>query len=203
MIKNITIIMCEFSTTDERIITATFKLLQKEGFSKTTTKKIAAKAEVSEITIFRNFKNKDNLIKITKEYYLEKFLAQLEEIFDFNDGDEIDEYLQSNFIGLLNLSDADFSIIKVAMEEVRDIPEKKQLISRITTTVIDKLDKFFQVQIEKGKIRPIDSRVLAMMCFGITFQSIILWKIYDKSPSVETSQYANDFLDILYNGIIA
>ena len=203
MIKNITIIMCEFSTTDERIITATFKLLQKEGISKTTTKKIAAKAEVSEITIFRNFKNKDNLIKITKEYYLEKFLAQLEEIFDFNDGDEIDEYLQNNFIGLLNLSDADFSIIKVAMEEVRDIPEKKQLISRITTTVIDKLDKFFQVQIEKGKIRPIDSRVLAMMCFGITFQSIILWKIYDKSPSVETSQYANDFLDILYNGIIA
>lgn len=203
MIKNITIIMCEFSTTDERIITATFKLLQKEGINKTTTKKIAAKAEVSEITIFRNFKNKDNLIKITKEYYLEKFLAQLEEIFDFNDGDEIDEYLQSNFIGLLNLSDADFSIIKVAMEEVRDIPEKKQLISRITTTVIDKLDKFFQVQIEKGKIRPIDSRVLAMMCFGITFQSIILWKIYDKSPSVETSQYANDFLDILYNGIIA
>lgn len=203
MIKKITIIMCEFSTTDERIITATFKLLQKEGISKTTTKKIAAKAEVSEITIFRNFKNKDNLIKITKEYYLEKFLAQLEEIFDFNDGDEIDEYLQSNFIGLLNLSDADFSIIKVAMEEVRDIPEKKQLISRITTTVIDKLDKFFQVQIEKGKIRPIDSRVLAMMCFGITFQSIILWKIYDKSPSVETSQYANDFLDILYNGIIA
>ena len=203
MIKNITIIMCEFSTTDERIITATFKLLQKEGISKTTTKKIAAKAEVSEITIFRNFKNKDNLIKITKEYYLEKFLAQLEEIFDFNDGDEIDEYLQSNFIGLLNLSDADFSIIKVAMEEVRDIPEKKQLISRITTTVIDKLDKFFQAQIEKGKIRPIDSRVLAMMCFGITFQSIILWKIYDKSPSVETSQYANDFLDILYNGIIA
>lgn len=195
--------MCEFSTTDERIITATFKLLQKEGINKTTTKKIAAKAEVSEITIFRNFKNKDNLIKITKEYYLEKFLAQLEEIFDFNDGDEIDEYLQSNFIGLLNLSDADFSIIKVAMEEVRDIPEKKQLISRITTTVIDKLDKFFQVQIEKGKIRPIDSRVLAMMCFGITFQSIILWKIYDKSPSVETSQYANDFLDILYNGIIA
>ena len=143
--------MCEFSTTDERIITATFKLLQKEGINKTTTKKIAAKAEVSEITIFRNFKNKDNLIKITKEYYLEKFLAQLEEIFDFNDGDEIDEYLQSNFIGLLNLSDADFSIIKVAMEEVRDIPEKKQLISRITTTVIDKLDKFFQAQIEKVK----------------------------------------------------
>lgn len=37
------------------------------------------------------------------------------------------------------------------MEEVRDIPEKKQLISRITTTVIDKLDKFFQAQIEKVK----------------------------------------------------
>ena len=89
------------------------------------------------------------------------------------------------------------------MEEVRDTPERKQLISRITTTVIDKLEEFFLSQVEKGKIRPVDCRVLAGMCFSITFQSIILWKIYDMKPSVETDQYGNHFLDILYNGIKA
>ena len=122
-------------------------------------------------------------------------------IFDFSEDDEIEDYLQSNFIGLLNLSESEFSIIKVAMGEVRDIPERKQLISRITNTVLDKLEEFFQSQIEKGNIRDIDSRVLAGMCFSITFQSIILWKVYDKKPSVETEQYAKNFLDILYNGI--
>lgn len=104
-------------------------------------------------------------------------------------------------MGLLDLSDEDFSIIKVAIEEVRNIPEKKILMSRITTTVIDKLEEFFIFQIDKEVIREVDSRVLAGMCFSITFQSIILWKIYNKEPSVETTYYAKNFLDILYNGI--
>ncbi len=193
--------MEDFNSTDEKIIHATFSILQKEGFTKATTKKIAAEAGVNEVTIFRKFQNKNNLVEITKEYYLEKFLEELEEIFDFNDDDEIEGYLQSNFIGLLNVPESDFSIVKIAMEEVRDIPERKQLISRITNTVIDKLEEFFQSQIEKGKIRAIDSRVLAVMVFSITFQSIILWKVYDKQPSVETDQFSNNFLDILYNGI--
>ncbi len=195
--------MKELNSTDIKIIEATFGILQKEGFTKATTKKIAAEAGVNEVTIFRNFKNKNNLVEITKEYYLELYLQKMEEIFDYDEDDEIEDYLHSNFVGLLHLSDNDFSIIKVAMEEVRDTPERKQLISRITNVVIGKLEDFFKSQIEKGKVRAIDSRVLAGMCFSITFQSIILWKIYDKKPSVETDQYAKNFLDILYNGIKA
>ena len=197
----VVIVMKEFNGTDEKIIQATFGILQREGFTKATTKKIAAEAGVNEVTIFRKFQNKNKLVEVTKEYYLEIFLEKLEGIFDFNDDDEIEVYLQSNFIGLLNLSEEDFSIIKVAMEEVRDVPERKQLISRITNTVIGKLEEFFKSQIEKGKIRQVDARVLAGMCFSITFQSIILWNVYDMQPSVETEKYAKNFLDILYHGI--
>lgn len=195
--------MNEFNSTDEKIIRATFGILQREGITKATTKKIAAEAGVNEVTIFRKFQNKNNLIEVTKEYYLEIFLKKLEEIFDFNEDDEIEGYLQSNFIGLLNLSEDDFSVIKVAMEEVRETPERKQLISRISATVIDKLEEFFKFQIEKGEIRDIDARVLAGMCFSITFQFVILWNVYDMEPNVETNEYAQNFLDILYNGIKA
>lgn len=195
--------MNEFNSTDEKIINATFGILQKEGVTKATTKKIAAEAGVNEVTIFRNFQNKNNLIEVTKEFYLEKFLKKLEEIFDFNDDDDIEGYLQSNFVGLLSIPENDFSIVKIAMEEVRDTPERKQLISRISTTVIDKLEEFFKFQIEKGENRSVDTRVLAGMCFSITFQSVILWNVYDLEPSVETDKYAKNFLDILYNGIKA
>ena len=195
--------MNEFSSTDEKIIKATFSILQKEGFVKATTKRIAAEAGVNEVTIFRNFQNKNNLIEVTKEFYLEKFLKKLEEIFDFNDDDDIEGYLQSNFVGLLSIPENDFSIVKVAMEEVRDTPERKQLISRISATVIDKLEEFFKFQIEKGEIRSVDARVLAGMCFSITFQSVILWNVYDLEANVETNLYAKNFLDILYNGIKA
>lgn len=191
----------EFNSTDEKIITATFGILQNEGVVKATTKRIAAEAGVNEVTIFRKFQNKNNLIEVTKEYYVKLFLEKLERIFDYNEDDTIEEYLHNNFMGLLDLSDEDFSIIKVAIEEVRNIPEKKILMSRITTKVIDKLEEFFIFQIDKEVIREVDSRVLAGMCFSITFQSIILWKIYNKEPSVETTYYAKNFLDILYNGI--
>ena len=193
----------EFNSTDIKIIEATFGILQEEGFTKATTKKIAAEAGVNEVTIFRKFQNKNNLVEITKEYYLERFLESLEEIFDFDEDDEIEGYLQSNFVGILNLPEDQTSIIKVAMEEVRDVPERKHLISRITGTAIDKLELFFQSQIEKGKIRAVNARVLAGMCFSITFQSVILWNVYDMQPSVETDKYAKNFLDILYNGIKA
>ena len=193
----------EFNSTDIKIIEATFGILQEEGFTKATTKKIAAEAGVNEVTIFRKFQNKNNLVEITKEYYLERFLESLEEIFDFDEDDEIEGYLQSNFVGLLNLPEDQTSIIKVAMEEVRDVPERKHLISRITGTAIDKLELFFQSQIERGKIRAVNARVLAGMCFSITFQSVILWNVYDMQPSVETDKYAKNFLDILYNGIKA
>ena len=203
MIKNIIKNMNEFNSTDKKIMRATFRILQKEGFAKATTKKIAAEAEVNEVTIFRKFQNKNNLVETTKEYYLQILLKQLEEIFDFNEDDEIDDYFQKNFIELLDRSDKDFRIVKIALEEVREIPDKKQLISRITDTVINKLEDFFKLQIEKGKIRAVDSRVLAGMCFSLTFQSVILWKIYDKSQDVESDQIAREFLDILYNGIKA
>lgn len=195
--------MTEFNSTDKKIIKATFDILQKEGVTKTTTKKIAAEAGVNEVTIFRKFQNKKNLVEITKECYLQRYLDKMEEIFDFDEDFEIEDYLQSNFIGILNLPDEDSSIVRLALEEVRDTPERKQLISRITGVILGKLEEFFQSQIEKGKIREVNTRVLAGMCFSITFQSAIFWKIYDIQPNVETKQYSENFLDILYNGIKA
>ena len=190
-----------FSGTDEKIINATFEILQEEGLAKATTKKIAARAGVNEVTIFRNFENKKNLIETTKEYYFNRFLKNLEEIFDFNEDDGIEQYLQKIFIGLLNLSEDDVNVVKLSMEEVRDTPEGKQYISRISSTAIDKLEEFFESQKEKGNIRPIDTRVLAAMSYSITFQSIILYRVYDEGTGIDNDRYAKNFLDILYNGI--
>ena len=193
--------MRELNSTDKKIIDATFDLLQKEGSGKTTTKKIAAEAGVNEVTIFRNFENKKNLIEITKEYYLENFISKLENIFSFEENEEIDEYLKTSFIKFSKLQDSDFSIIKIGMEEIGEASERKQLLSRITNQVISKLEDFFNTQIEKGKMRPVDSRSLSVMCFSIIFQSNVLWRIYDEHIDIDFKRYDKNFLDILYNGI--
>ena len=51
-------------------------------------------------------------MEATKEYYLKELTDKLEEIFDFNGDEEIDEYLKINFYGILVLSEDDFSIMK-------------------------------------------------------------------------------------------
>ena len=68
----------EKENTEEKIMKATFDILQREGLAKTTTKKIAAEAGVNEVTIFRKFENKKNLINATKEFFLKKFTKVLD-----------------------------------------------------------------------------------------------------------------------------
>lgn len=41
-------------STEDKIISATFRLIRKDGIDKVTTKKIAAEAGVNEVTIFRS-----------------------------------------------------------------------------------------------------------------------------------------------------
>ena len=193
--------MKELSSTDEKIIKATFGILQRDGFAKATTKKIAAEAGVNEVTIFRNFKNKNNLVEITKDYYLQLLISKLEEIFEFEEDDDIEEYLKISFFGILSLSEEDLSIIRVAMEEVREDPEKDILISEITDVILNKLEEFFKIKIEKGIIREVNPKSLAIMCFGMLFQSVILWKIYTQDLEFETHYYADDLINIMFEGI--
>lgn len=192
----------ELDATEEKIINATFRIFQKEGIDKATTKKIAAEAGVNEVTIFRKFENKKNLVDITKKHFFDLFISRINNIFDYEGIDTIEEYLAKNFIGLNSLSDQDFSIIKVSMEEVSgSVPEKKLLISEITQTILNKLEGFFKLQIEKGNIRDVNARVLGITCFSVTFQSIILNRLYNENNEIDAKKYSDAFMDILYNGI--
>ena len=191
----------ERENTEEKIIAATFNIVQKEGVQKATTKKIAAEAGVNEVTIFRKFENKKNLIEATKDYYMAKLLSKLEETFDFDEEDSIEEYLKRSFHGSLDFSEEDISIIRVAMQEIEGASDRKLLISQITDTIISKMEEFFKLQLEKGRIRNVNSKAISLMCFSIIFQSLILWQIYGDTTDIESDYFADDYLDIIFNGI--
>ena len=194
--------MEELDKTSEKIVKATLIVLQREGFQKATTKKIAAEAGVNELTIFRKFENKANLVEATKKYHLDKLINKLDEVFDYSEDEDIEVFLRIAFYGILSFSDQDFSIIRVAMEEVRTKDEKRHIISEITDVILDNLEEFFDMQKEQGKIRDVNTRSLAVMCFSVLFQSVILWKIYDHNLGFDSNPYADDILDMLFRGIL-
>ena len=186
---------------EEKILEASFHVLEKEGKSKTTTRKIAKYANVSEVTLFRKFKNKKTLLKMTKEYYSTYLIEKLNEIFEYENDTKIEDYLKRVFYDLVNLTETELNIIKIGIEEVRNITGENNLFLKITETTLEKLSEFFTIKIARNEIRDLNPDILSLNIFSILFESIILWKVYKKSLQYEIDKYISDFLDIFLNGI--
>jgi len=188
-------------STEDKIINASFRVLEKNGISGTTTRKIANEAGVSEVTLFRKFKSKKSLLNTAKKEYTFYLLEKLDEIFDFDEDISLEDYLKSVFDDLITLSDNELSILKIGLEEIRGMPFEDKVLSKVADKVISRLSEFFKLQIKKGNIRNVNPDILALNIYSVLFESIVLWKIYGKKPNNSISQYSLDFLDILLNGI--
>lgn len=191
----------ELDKTEQKIVDATIFLLDKEGTNGTTTKKIAKKAEVSEVTVFRKFKSKDNLLKIAKIYYSDYFLEKISDIFTNYEDTDLESLLKNTWWKLVNFLDNNLDIIKIALDELMSNPEEEKIFSKFSDEVLKNLTNIFQEQIDKGKIRKINPSAAALTVFSVIVEGIIFWKFESKVSNDDTNKYLDDFLDIFIKGI--
>ena len=191
----------ELDKTEQKIVDATIFLLDKEGMNGTTTKKIAKKAEVSEVTVFRKFKSKDNLLKIAKIYYSDYFLEKISDIFINYEDTDLESLLKNTWWKLVNFLDNNLDIIKIALDELMSNPEEEKIFSKFSDEVLKNLTNIFQEQIDKGKIRKINPSAAELTVFSVIVEGIIFWKFESKVSNDDTNKYRDDFLDIFINGI--
>lgn len=191
----------ELDKTEQKIVDATIFLLDKEGMNSTTTKKIAKKAEVSEVTVFRKFKSKDNLLKIAKIYYSDYFLEKISDIFTNYEDTDLESLLKHIWGKLVNFLDNNLDIIKIALDELMSSPEEEKIFSKFSDEVLKNLTNIFKEQIDKGKIRKINPSAAALTVFSVIVEGIIFWKFESKVSNDDTNKYLDDFLDIFINGI--
>lgn len=191
----------ELDKTEQKIVDATIFLLDKEGMNGITTKKIAKKAEVSEVTVFRKFKSKDNLLKIAKIYYSDYFLEKISDIFTNYEDTDLESLLKHIWGKLVNFLDNNLDIIKIALDELMSNPEEEKIFSKFSDEVLKNLTNIFQEQIDKGKIRKINPSAAALTVFSVIVEGIIFWKFESKVSNDDTNKYLDDFLDIFIKGI--
>ena len=191
----------ELDKTEQKIVDATIFLLDKEGMNGTTTKKIAKKAEVSEVTVFRKFKSKDNLLKIAKIYYSDYFLEKISDIFTNYEDTDLESLLKNTWWKLVNFLDNNLDIIKIALDELMSNLEEEKIFSKFSDEVLKNLTNIFQEQIDKGKIRKITPSAAALTVFSVIVEGIIFWKFESKVSNDDTNKYLDDFLDIFIKGI--
>ncbi len=189
-------------STEDRILDATIKLLDEVGLKGATTKRIASEAEVNEVTIFRKFKNKEKLLKAAKERSANKFLNELNSLFDIDESSDVESYLMTIWKEASKMIDKRINLIRISMEEVRGIPFEEKVLPKISEMISHHLVEYFQKQIKKGLIRTIDPEVAALTIFSVVFQMNIMWKIYEQKPQKNLEQYMENFLEIFLNGIM-
>lgn len=188
----------ELDKTEQKIVDATIFLLDKEGMNGTTTKKIAKKAEVSEVTVFRKFKSKDNLLKIAKIYYSDYFLEKISDIFTNYEDTDLESLLKNTWWKLVNFLDNNLDIIKIALDELMSSPEEEKMFSKFSDEVLKNLTNIFQEQIDKGKIRKINPSAAALTVFSVIVEGIIFWKFESKVSNDDINKYLDDFFRYIY-----
>jgi AcrR family transcriptional regulator len=188
--------------TEDRILNATIKILDREGWEGATTKRIAAEAGVNEVTLFRKFKTKQLLLEAAKNRCAKNFLKELELILKIDDKIDIRTNMENIWINSSKMIDKRTNLIRISMEEVRGVPFEDRVLPKISKIVLDTLSNYFKNQIDKGFMRNIDPDVAALNIFSIVFQMNVMWKIYGQNPPVEDERCMENFLDIFMKGIL-
>jgi len=193
------------SSTDERLLQATLKLISEKGYLRATTKDIAREAGVTEVTLFRHFGSKERLFEEVINKYT--FLPPLRDLLS-----EISKYSYSYEKGLHAIGVLFFetlkerkSLVKIMTSEINIYPEK---IREIYTQFIDETDRvlagYFRSQQKKGMLRRFSPEMAAGVFLGMIFSCFRLEEIV-KGRDIhkkELDGIIKEFVEIFVHGTL-
>ena len=188
-------------TTQEKIFTAALALFAEHGYKATTTKAIAEKAGVNEVTLFRKYSNKENLfmelIKAEAEDKLKIVSNELEPT-----GDLVEDLTQVGMWMNMNMYE-NSALLKILIVEVSSQPEIFEILGRIPFLAIDRLSSFLEASKKKGYVRAdVDTDLAALIFFSFMFRSLVAKAFIGKDVFIEMSEETiRGLADLTVNGI--
>ena len=193
--------MTELNTSDQ-ILAAAMELFSEKGYAAVTTKEIASKAQVSEVTLFRYFETKKALYKRVFEKYV--INPGLEEAFNREPSWDLRTDLTNIAVSLQNMIKANLRLIRINMKDNKDLfdLDDQENFRKKPAMAIERLTSYFTDMKEKGKIIG-EPKILAVDFFLIN-TSLILTLIFGQEDSkVETGEYMESMIDIFIRGTSA
>jgi AcrR family transcriptional regulator len=134
----------EMDKVEERILDSAMKVFSIDGYKGATTIKIASEANVNEITIFRKFNSKENLLKMVIEKNNLETLEKLDSILCREKNVDTEICVKTLGINLKKLLDDRMDFIIMLMIEGRKRPELNQLYCLFRKKMLEHLRDYFQ-----------------------------------------------------------
>ncbi|GAB4294879.1 MAG: TetR/AcrR family transcriptional regulator [Desulfuromonadia bacterium] len=191
-------------STREAILDAALTLFSTKGFASSTTKEIAARAGVAEVTLFRHFVSKENLFQellMSRSFVVElgSLLGELEEL---PCSEAVTILATRLFDALMTYRDW----IVVMHGEIRRFPELLvPSYHRFLDALFGTLADFFRGRQLRGELRSsFDPEFAARALHGMVFCLFNVEELLGRKEyrPVDRSQAIHSFVDLLLEGMV-
>ena len=193
--------------TEQKILDAAVKVFSSDGYAGATTRKIAQEANVTEVTLFRKFQSKENLLKevLIKNRHSISTLNKLLNVNKNADierdlcilGKEIAKDMQDE-----KKDSISYMFMFMLFEEGRRRPELAEILESVFKTNIERLSEYFELQMKNGKIRNINAQSAALTFVSYFSCSAFLRGIFVDYPLSYNDKEVENFIDIFTKGIL-
>ena len=170
-------------STRERIIEAAYNLFSENGYLGTKTREIAKLASVSEVTLFRKFKNKETLF--TEVLKSKSIIPDLVDAVKKVEQSNIENTLFSFAKKFYNVLVSKKKFIMITFSEINHYSEKiieiyQELISQIDNLIIKILSQNMSIN------KNFDLKTIAMAFRGMIFELFLVNEILLRKKSAKT-----------------
>lgn len=194
-------------STEQRILEAALKIFASEGYTGATTRRIAEEANVAEVTLFRKFQSKENLLREVLIQNRTAFSA-LDTLFLIEKNADLETDLRilgKNIIKVMKDKKNDGKrrmLMFMLFEEGRRRPEVAEVLSSFIQMNIRRLSEYFELQIKNGKMRNINPRSAAITFVSYFVYTSLLRGVVGDSFLSENDEEIERFIDIFTKGIL-
>lgn len=186
--------------TRTRILDAALEQFFERGYDGTTTRAIAEGAEVNEVTLFRNFGSKEGI-----------FLAVVQRETDvFHNLEEFDLTPSGDLVGDLAMAGTHITknmverarLVKIIMTEAGRNPKVWEVVGPTPFAVLDRIARFFEEARERGLMRDLDPRLVAVAYFSFFFRTMVANAFLGRDVFLDMDEeHIRGFADVFVNGI--
>jgi len=190
--------------TQDNILKAALQLFVEHGFRATTTKSIAEKAGVNEITLFRYFGTKDKLFYAVLEQEGQKKL----DLFDFEVSEQLSGDLIEDLTAIGELIESfvmgNAVFFKLMVQDLDRNPELMPQLIHIPLEGISKLMDYFDKAKEMGLVRKdVDTELIAVSFFNFFFRVLFANAFLGADPFMSRKdETIRTFVEIFVNGVV-
>jgi AcrR family transcriptional regulator len=186
--------------TEQKILDAAMTIFSEKGYDGATTRRIAEKAGVNEVTLFRKFQSKENILQAVIAERREAVLKSLDSTLLIEQGVSLKNCLHSLGHELRQFVSQRADWIALLIREGRRRPEFQEALSTIPKAIVERLVRYFEQEIRMGNMRKVNPRNVALVFVSHVFYNGLADTLV-KEISGNTEKEFDDFIDILTRGI--